>query len=237
MLKTREKPKLGICELRKSEVLGDHGFKKIYLGNSVEPTLLRVKDNVVQEVSNPMIMDHVREEILPKLSKFVATAESEKGIILKSQRELTSAFLSYRSKILSDNFQGVFPQSTLNFLREDSNNGYLFFKNGAIKVTKHDIKLIKYSKLPGVIWKDQILDREFHLNSSVSQKSHFEKFVMNVAGGKPDQFAAFCSTLGYLLSTYKDRANAKAVIHPIVKNISTGSCRWETTVKVYMVHL
>lgn len=82
---------------------------------------------------------------------------------------------------------------------------WLFYKNGALKITPDNAELIPYKKLDFKIYKDDIKDREFKKCDDVSV---FSQFVDKVCD-KPDSLK---SSIGYLLTPYKNPSTPKYII-------------------------
>lgn len=207
-----KKPKIEIDEVKLSRVLRSFGFVKHYFGNAEEPILLKSSDNVICEVSSHRLNDFVRDEILERLSKFVDVSTAKNGNKLMSRRDLFRTFNKYREKVLNVNIKAIFKNEHIKLLKENSYTSYLFFQNTAVKITKDCVELVPYKSLPGKIWDSQVLERPFNDNSADSVKGDFETFVENVSGSTKRNKKAFMSAFGYLLHTYKDKANARAVI-------------------------
>ncbi len=60
------------------------------------------------------------------------------------------------------------------------------------------------------IWRDQVINRDFKKTDHHS--SEFRTFIWNIAGKDKNKYKAFQTVIGYLLHSYKDRSNNKAII-------------------------
>ncbi|MDQ3020096.1 MAG: hypothetical protein M3R36_05955 [Bacteroidota bacterium] len=83
------------------------------------------------------------------------------------------------------------------------------FKNCFVKVTGIEITIHNYSELNGLIWDKQRIEREFHYTED---DSDFEVFIKNIGRNDIARINSLISAIGYLLHSYKDSSNAKAII-------------------------
>ncbi|WP_336513770.1 bifunctional DNA primase/polymerase [Pollutibacter soli] len=90
-------------------------------------------------------------------------------------------------------------------LRCTSQTSFVFYKNGALKITDKQ-ELIPYDNLDGLIWADQIKNREFHAGESNGDAAEFIKLI----AGK--NLNSFRSAIGYLCHPYKDPASPRIPI-------------------------
>jgi hypothetical protein len=98
-------------------------------------------------------------------------------------------------------------------MRDKKDEGYLFYKNGFVKIKKHKKpELVTYDKLEAPIWKNQIKERDIDIIDKKRKQSEFEQFLWNVTGKDWDRFLSLCSSIGYLIHNFKDKATTKAVI-------------------------
>lgn len=210
-----EKGRQEIDESKFVRMLGRFNYTKGYFGEAEEPIIVRDVDNILSNVSSYQLSDFVLVNLLSKFSKYVdraliAQKDSTKEKLIPL-RELEKVFFRYRDKVLSTQLKAIFRPKELNILIDDASTGYLFFKNGTVKVTKDSLELQPFSQINGKIWKSQIMDRTF-LQTCPVGTGDLERFVENVAAGSPDNKRSFMSALGYLLHTYKNKANSPAVI-------------------------
>lgn len=103
------------------------------------------------------------------------------------------------------------------WIEDRRDEGYFFFQNHAVKVTKKRIEAIEYSELPGCIWSRQILSRPISIDENV--ECEYEKFISLVSCGNhpPEQhqaqnYFALTSIIGYMLHNYKDKNKSRAIV-------------------------
>lgn len=190
--------KIKIAQLKFIRFLESCGFYKLYLNPGY--VLVRIKDNVVEEVEPVNIKDFVIDHI-HNLS------EDELGN--------TDPYTLMETIVKGNNI--YFGTSQLEFLspielvfsRDSLAKSLVYYQNGYVEVSKEEIKLTSYKKLEGYIWKRQILNRDFYVTKN---KSDFEKLLINICRNDQQRFDSLRSSIGYLLHTYKDVALTKAVI-------------------------
>lgn len=87
-----------------------------------------------------------------------------------------------------------------------------FFNNCIVEVTSNEIKRKSYEDLhrdKKYIFKNAIIDRPFEVRPKAV--SDFEKFL-KLSTNSVEHFESVCSSIGYLLHSFKNPANAKAII-------------------------
>ncbi|MHC1738967.1 MAG: bifunctional DNA primase/polymerase [Ignavibacteriaceae bacterium] len=113
--------------------------------------------------------------------------------------------------------ESMFKQCVLEFLptveikalRDTADTGWFYFRNCVLRITRVSVSRTDYAGLDGYIYSDRVINRDFDMTQSLSV---FETFLMNVCAGSVERFKALKSAIGYMLHTYKNPANAKAVI-------------------------
>lgn len=131
------------------------------------------------------------------------------AFINEVEYEMTDYFYEIVSKVFSDSggIMATMMELDDNFIKDDKNTTWLFFKNYAVKVTPMDVIPFQYKELDKYIWEGSIMDRKFH-NGDFSG-CDAEKFTSILGGSKFDDLRKL---LGYSLSRYKDPVNPKAVL-------------------------
>ena len=169
--------------------LQKNGFKKAYMNGSVNPTFVKIQSNIVEETSVERIKDFVLEYLLNK-----------------SKISVWSYFASYTS-LFSENYLLLLETIELMMLEDERDKSYVAFLNGILEVTAKETKMIDYIDVNGYIWKEHIIRREFRLLKDNS--NDYKTFIHNIS---KDDVLSMETTLGYLISRYKDKSNLKAVI-------------------------
>ncbi|WP_417363319.1 primase-helicase family protein [Galbibacter sp.] len=113
----------------------------------------------------------------------------------------------YTSKSLLKNLKSV----SIEFSQGNKNESIFFYKNGVVKITADNYRIIPYDEYEGFLWKEQISERDFTPNSKY-RSAAFAKFVYNLSGKDIERFKSLRSIIGYMLHSYKDQTFSPAVI-------------------------
>lgn len=175
------------------------GFRKLYVGK--EYLFVQIENNIVKEVGTVHIKDYVTTYI--KGLKDELEEDFDANIIL-------GKVINQAPTLFSRNFLEFIPNLDGEFKRDTENESYIYFQNCFVKVTKDGYDVHNYDELEGFIWESQkIKKREFH---KADIESVFALFTFRVCKEDPSRFNSLKSAIGYLLHSYKDPANAKAII-------------------------
>ena len=175
-----------------AKFLHKHGFAKYYPERSNKPTYVFIQENKVQESSVELIKDFVLKYLLAKDELQVYNH------CAKSAQLFTESHLNMLESI------------DMRILQDSRYVSYIPFLNGVVKVTKDEVKLLSYIDIDGYIWKEQIIKRNF--TKLQSHDNNFQDFVHKVSAQDSERIKAMESTLGYLIHTFKDKTDQKAII-------------------------
>ena len=184
-----EKEKVKLIPLKYKLFLERNGFKKFFSGDSLKPSFVKVKSNIVQETSTEKIKDFVL------------------NYLLDLDEEKVWAYCVNYQVIFSDNYLQFLDSIELIMLKDTRSKSFIAYQNGILEVTKESVVLNDYTDCDGYIWKNQIIERDF-VPSSVTNND-YNTFIINISNGEP--LAIEC-TIGYLLHTFKNKVNNKAII-------------------------
>lgn len=165
------------------------GFKKYFPSDVLKPIFVRVISNKVEVTSKDKIKDFVLDYLL-NLGEF----------------DVWNKCANYQN-IFTDEFLSMLETIELLMLNDKKEESYIAFNNGILKVTKDDCELMDYIDVDGYIWKSQIINRDFLPLPKYS--NDYKKFILNISDNYPDPIEC---VIGYLLSTYKNKMNNKAII-------------------------
>lgn len=166
-----------------------NGFKKYYANDSSDPIFVKVESNKVRITSTQKIKDFVLDYLL-----------------LRNELEIWNKCVKY-ANLFSEQFLGMLESIELIMLRDQKEKSFLAFNNGILEVTKTDATLIDYIDVNGYVWESQIIKRDFELLEN--NDNEYKTFIKNISGDNPE---AIETVVGYLLSTYKNKMNNKAII-------------------------
>lgn len=186
---SKGKEKIKINPLSYKLFLERNGFKKYFPEDSLIPSFVRIKSNKVSITSTEIIKDFVLDYLM----------ENKKV-------DVWSYCAGYHN-LFSDNFLSMLETIELMMLKDTKNESFIAFNNGILKVTADNAELIDYIDVDGYIWESQIIKRDFIFNKET--KNEYKKFINNISNKSPE---AIECVIGFLLSTYKNKMNNKAVI-------------------------
>ena len=197
------------------EVLKSMGFRRLDVQR--QSFIVRIKDNVVIEVSQKEVID-----------TFVAWLESfgvnlPDGVMVEP---LISKLYGGIGTFFSDNIlYRLINDKKIVFNEHTRSEAFFYYQNGYVKVTEHGATLKPYNTLPHYIWANQILRRNYNSADDKAINTHpWARFTANVANAwakhpntekeqKPDnaRLAAFQTLIGYTLHSYYE-GKLRAVI-------------------------
>jgi hypothetical protein len=175
-----------------AKFLQKHGFAKYYPERSNKPTYVYIEENKVSESSVELIKDFVLKYCL---------AKGELDIYnhcAKSANLFTESHLNMLESI------------DMRILQDDRYSSYIPFLNGVAKVSKDKVELMSYIDIDGYIWREQIIKRNY--TRIAIHDNNFQDFVHKVSAQDEQRIKAMESTLGYLIHTFKDKTDQKAII-------------------------
>lgn len=184
-----DKNKIQVDLLKYKLFLERNGFKKHFPSDTQKPTWLFIKSNKVIETSTEKIKDFVLNYL-----------------IQRQEIDVWKYCASFQN-LFSENLLSMLETIELMMLKDTKYKSYLAFQNGILEVTKNEVNLIDYIDVDGYVWESQIIQREW--NTLDDYENEYKVFINNISNNEP--IAIEC-VIGYLLSTYKNKMNNKAVI-------------------------
>lgn len=181
--------KITIDSLKYKLFLERNGFKKYFPTDSQRSNFVYIESNKVSETS------------IEKIKDFVLNYLSE-----RSAFDVWNYCSTYQN-LFSDNYLLMLDTIELKMLNDEKHKSFIAFQNGILEITKESIKLVDYIDVNGYVWKSQIINRDFkQLNNF---ENEYKQFISNISNNEP---LAVEVVIGYLMSTYKNKMNNKAVI-------------------------
>jgi len=184
-----EKNKISVNPLKYKFFLERNGFKKHFPNESEKPQFVSITSNKVKLTSTSKIKDFVLDYLMER-----------------KELDVWNYCANYQN-LFSEQFLLMLESVDLMMLNDNRTTSYLAFKNGILEITKDKINLVDYIDVDGYIWESHILERDFI--QLEDNDNDYKRFINNIANKEP--FPIECA-IGYLLSTYKNRSNNKAVI-------------------------
>ena len=184
-----EKDKVKIIPLKYKLFLERSGFKKFFSGESLKPSFVKVKSNIVEETSTELIKDFVL------------------NYLLDNNEEKVWSYCVNFQMMFSDNYLQFLDSIELLMLRDSRDKSFIAYQNGILEIKKDSYSLNDYADCDGYIWKNQIIERDFVESKKID--NDYKQFISNISNGDPLPMEC---TIGYLLHTYKNKVNNKAIM-------------------------
>jgi hypothetical protein len=181
------------------------GFRRFDLGTGF--VFVRLENNIIEEVPKTIIQDAFFDFIkgLPD--------ELPEGV---STELLYEKLVKSPENLFSDMKLSIIERIKPNFCKDSAAEVKFFYKNGFVKCTKEGYTLHPYSETDGLVWKNQILTRDFEVAvtdyTEVESLPDFAKFIWNVSGKDPERFKAFCTLIGNLLHDHFEGKTRVAIL-------------------------
>ena len=166
------------------------GFNKYFPNGSHKPNFVKITSNQVEDTSPDVLKDFVLDYLLNK----------------KSEIDVWNYAVNY-SQLFSDNHLTFLNTIKLDFFRDTKDKCLLAFRNGVVEITGDKIEVKEFLDYDGYIWKEQIIDHDFE--KTEINDNDYKDFIDKISNNKPDPFY---SAIGYMIHTYKNKMNNKALI-------------------------
>jgi hypothetical protein len=180
------------------QFLTRHGFRKLLAGQKVR--VVREIEQVVHEISRSELKDFVLDYLDSLPFEFDGTYRRHIEELVQVQHRM----------LFEEGSWEFLPTLAGNFQRDTPNQAFLFFRNAVVVATPDGPELRPYAELPGLVWAQQLIDRDFTLLSEAElEEGEFSTFLFNLAGRQPERMRALLLFLGYYLHSYKDPSNPR----------------------------
>lgn len=186
---SKGKQKVKVDPLKYKFFLERNGFKKFFHNDSQKPTWVQIESNKVSETS------------VEKIKDFVLT------YLLENNHSAVWSHCVNYSTLFSEQFLLMLETVELMMLEDKKNKSFIAYENGILEVTKDSVKLVDYIDIHGYIWESQIIKRNFEYVDE--NNNEYKKFISNISNKESEPIEC---VIGYLLSTYKNKMNNKAII-------------------------
>jgi len=184
-----DKNKLKIDNLKYKLFLERNGFKKYFQSDAQKASWIYVSSNKVVETSAEKIKDFVLNYLLER-----------------NEWDVWNYCASFQN-IFSETYLSMIESVELLMLQDTKFKSYIAFENGILEVTKDTTRLVDFIDVDGYVWKSQIIPRDYvHLEQ---YENEYATFIKNISNSEPLPIEC---VIGYLLSTYKNKMNNKAII-------------------------
>lgn len=192
-----------INKVKLIDMLKSFGFFRYDIDTNTIKFVL-IKNNTIKEVSKNFIADTF-DKYISELKPYKHRLLSKEGnsFQIMTSKEIKEKFYDNLDRLFSDNLLNrLTPEKKIEIQKDSKTSKYFFYKNGVVEVSKNGIDLKKYSELKYYVWADQILNREFKINSDVG---NWQKFFENICNKDVNRIQSLKTIIGYLLHNYMDR--------------------------------
>lgn len=184
-----DKNKLKIDNLKYKLFLERNGFKKYFQSDAQKASWIYVSSNKVVETSAEKIKDFVLNYLLER-----------------NEWDVWNYCASFQN-IFSETYLSMIESVELLMLQDSKFKSYIAFENGILEVTKDTTRLVDFIDVDGYVWKSQIIGRDYVYLEQY--ENEYATFIKNISNSEPLPIEC---VIGYLLSTYKNKMNNKAII-------------------------
>lgn len=221
--------------------LHEQGFYKHKL-NEFDAIIVFVQDNVVFERSVTQLWEYIFDylENLPEGIECVANPDNEDArtvVELHRDKLIEMTYRTINRYLGKDAGWHYLPTLAANWVTDTRAYCYKFYQNCFVKVSKKGIYTKPYTELPGHIWDNQKLTRDFELlpNEEIEQlfgayatdqyskpinaKYNFSDYFKKIGSQDADFFEALQTIVGYLLHDFFE-SKPKAIM--LTDRISIG---------------
>ncbi len=184
--------------------LHQHGF---YSYRSVDSSLkvYKVERGIAKVVDKSEIYNFINDNVFRRKTKT--------GIPKCDYPRHMELFLRSWTSIVNDSKMSLLPKMEMKLLRDNKTEGFFFFQDGVVRVRRGSIMKLDMQEAitdGGIILEDKIIPRDITIVSKeTAMASDFGLFAIRAVGH--EGFPALKKALGYMMHTFKDKANAKMV--------------------------
>ena len=190
-------------------------WEKDSTGQEIRSMFIRVENQVVSIASSEKIRDYVYQYV--RGLKYDSITESF------TKEDLEEFLLRKASAYFTDFHLGGLHTIDLSFHKDPEKSAFFYYKNCFVEVTADGITTHDYSQLNGVIWKRQIINRNFNkLGYAEIQKGIFTQFQKNICRARHVEFdeegehgkrlKSLQCAIGYALHRFRTGTRIPAVI-------------------------
>ena len=183
--------KISIVHIAFKEFLEERGFYKFCPEGRTSYVFVRVENNLVDHTSENAIKDDVL------------------GYLLELGDSNVYNYFADKTRFFKEDFLSMLSTIDIYFVEDTKDVAYLYYKNGAVTITKKSVELIDYFDLGGYVWKDHVIDRNY---KKCNGQCDYETFIENICAKDSTRIESMRSTIGFLLHGHKNQSFCPAVI-------------------------
>lgn len=174
------------------EFLQQNGFYKYAPHGSDKYMFVKVTNNLIDKATE----EDVKDMVLGYLEKFEDLSIYN--------------YFADKTRFFKEDFLSLLDTVNIHFVEDTLDMSFIYFRNCALKVMRDSLEQIDYVDLGGFVWRDQVIDRDYVATDN--NDCDFKSFLSNISGGGSEAILSFRSTIGFLMSGYKDPGFCPSVI-------------------------
>jgi hypothetical protein len=187
-----DKGVIKIVHISFKSFLEENGFYKFNPEGSRSYVFVRVTNNLIDHTSEKEIKDFIL------------------NYLLEIDDITVYNYFAEHTRYFREEFLTLLSSIDVYFIEDTKDTAYLYYKSGAVKVTKNTVTPIDYLDLGGYVWKDHVIDRTFVMCES--NECDYKSFISNICGNDESRIESMRSTIGYLLHAWKNLSYSPATI-------------------------
>ena len=187
-----DKGVIKIVHISFKSFLEENGFYKFNPEGSRSYVFVRVTNNLIDHTSEKEIKDFIL------------------NYLLEIDDITVYNYFAEHTRYFREEFLTLLSSIDVYFIEDNKDTAYLYYKSGAVKVTKNTVTPIDYLDLGGYVWKDHVIDRTFVMCES--NECDYKTFISNICGKDESRIDSMRSTIGYLLHAWKNLSYSPATI-------------------------
>jgi hypothetical protein len=192
IIETQSGERVVIDNIQFKMFLEKKGFFKFYQEKSESPIFINIKENIVRNSSATKIKDFVLDYLLNRNELQIW------NMLASSTKHFSDVYLSFLESI------------ELQMMEDEKDTVFLYYQNGVVEVKKDNVRLMDYIDCNGYVWQDQIILRDYE--TTETDENDFRTFVSRISGDDVKRVQTMETTLGYLMSSHKDKTDQKSII-------------------------
>ena len=138
-----DKGVIKIVHISFKSFLEENGFYKFNPEGSRSYVFVRVTNNLIDHTSEKEIKDFIL------------------NYLLEIDDITVYNYFAEHTRYFREEFLTLLSSIDVYFIEDNKDTAYLYYKSGAVKVTKNTVTPIDYLDLGGYVWKDHVIDRTF----------------------------------------------------------------------------
>lgn len=187
-----EKGAISVVHFLFKEFLEQNGFYKFAPHGSDKYMFVKVTNNLIDKASEEEIKDFTLNH-------------------LKTFDDLSIYnYFADKTRFFKEDFLSMLDTVSIHFVEDTKDFSFIYFRNFALKVSRDNVEPIDYVDLGGYVWRDQVIDRDW--KQVEVAKCDFKKFIHNISDDNEFNIKSIESTIGFLMSGYKDPGFCPSVI-------------------------